>query len=682
MSCEDVVKHIDKQQETLLKENDSLDILSQNSPQSQVKGNIIGQAVSNAVEQLSKSPLAQLGEDFLAEQMQRNGTQLLNNVTKEVESKLNTITGIPVRKTLADAQATVFNTISAALTAQNDLQFFFLQQLANNCINALDRKIQIATLVREKLRELYNALVILTAGDPFFNEYLRNLREVIALLDSAQKDFVLVRNTFEVNDTYLKLLFNQAVDKLDQAEELLAPEQDDPDVKFTDSGLLANIGIPSQPQQLTLILSIPRLVTDVLQAADGYFIANLEANTLLLAFRDGLFNFQNSSSEKLKQYTLDTLDQIIDRTNVLIDNMATEVNGVSGNPETPDRDGPVSGTVTAISDRQVGLNTGNGFKVAPRSQYAAFPQVGRNLEFRPDPVKTSSSALGWVFQLRTIKEFCSFVPGQTLEDLNTSNRALQEYNNAVDCIKTKNTVSNGDAVLTATEGREETAQFESQLTTFTLAALQSIVDAEVAEGILSLGRTTIARMDLSIEFNTEVRNCLEPFATADLAFPDALRRTGDGINNLLDDFGLDRAKDALQSGDFSGFFNLNSKTATFAGAALAGIALLKECLGTTEDQELLTQAEREFQRDQASKELLQQRSSLIGFEAQKAENEQRAVDLQTLSERACDAADKCGLPSDFKPTSLVKNIGSVLGVSLVGGGTNSKNLSRIGRGIF
>jgi hypothetical protein len=682
MSCEDVVKHIERQQSALLKENDSLDILSQANPNSVVKNNVIGQAVENAVNQLSQSPLAQLGEDFIAEQIQRNGTQLLNNVTKEVESQLNTITGIPVRKTLADAQSTVFNTISAALTAQNDLQFYFLQQLANNCINALDRKIQIATLVREKLRELYNALVILTAGDPFFFEYLRDLREAIRLLDSAQQDFTLVRNTFEVNDTFLKRLFDIGVDKLNQAEGILAPEQDDPANKFTDSGLLANVGIPSEPQQLTLILSIPRLVTDVLQAADGYFIANLEANALLLAFRDGLFNFQNSSSEKLKEYTLDTLDQIISRTSSLVDGMATEVNGVAGNPEVPERQGPVSGEVTAVSSTQVALNTDVGFKVAPRRQYQTLPQVGRQLEFRPDPVKTSSLSLGWVFQLRTIIEFCSFVPGQTLQDLNTSNLALQRYNEAVECIKTKNTVSNGDAVLTATEGREETGQFESQLTTFTLEALQSIVDAEVADGILSLGRTTIARMDLAIEFNTEVRNCLEPFANADLAFPDALQRTGDGINDLLDNFGLDRAKDQLATGNFAGFFNLNSKTATFAGAALAGLAVLKECVGNTEDQELLTQAEREIQRDQAAKELLQERSSLIGFEAQKAENEQRAVDLQTTSERACDAADKCGLPNDFRPTSLVKNIGSVLGVSLVGGGTNSKNLSRIGRGIF
>jgi hypothetical protein len=682
LSCKPTVELIKKKQEKLLKENDGIDQFKKQANQPKVVNSVISQAVAQATEKLKSSPLNQLGQDFLSEQISKNGQQIMNNVTKQVESDLNRILGVPIRQTIADAQQAVFNTISAALTAKNDLSMFFLQNLAKECIKALDKKIEIARIVEEKLRYLYNALIILVSGDPYFATYLNKIRTALQYIDEAEKKFVLVRDTFKAKDFYLKTQFQSAVESLNAAEELLEPPKQEPDIKFNNTSLLNNVGIPSQPQQLTVVLSIPQLSKDVLYAAQGYFTANLKANALLLAFRDGLINFQNSSSQKLKEYTIGLLDQLISKTDNLADAMASAVNGVAGLDNLPQRDGPVSGVVANFNETSVLISTSQGSKVAPRTQYNVLPQTGKLIKYQPDSVKTSAKALGWILELKAIIEFASFIPGPTLEGLKISNTAVTKYNSAVDCIKTKNGITRGDAVLTATEGRESTGEFETQLSTFILKALQAIVDAKVADSVLALGRTNITRMNLSVEFNTDVKNCLVPFANADLAFPAALKKAGDSIGKLLDDFGLDRAKDLLVGGDYTSFFNLNSKTATYVGAALVGLAALKQCAGTTEDQELLTQAEREFQKEQKAKDLLSQRSAVTGFEGQQARNTVEGIRIQKISERACDAGDKCGVPPDLRPTNIIRNIGSVLGISMVGDGSVSKNLERLGKGFF
>lgn len=640
MAIAEVTDFIQQEKKKINKNNDSIDILKEQTSTDVVQKSVISEAVDNAVAKLKDSPLAQLGEDFLAEQIAKNGNQIMNNITKQVESTIETQLGISPRKTLAEAQSAVFNTIGAALTAEGDLCMFFLQRLANNILEELDKKDAILRELQEKIRELYNALVLLVAGDPFFSQYLDDLRRALILMDNSQTNLQLIKNTFDVADIFLSTKFEQVKQDLEAAADLIEPDDDDPDVKFTDSGLLAGVGIPSEPQQLTVLLSVPQLVGDVLQAADGYFISVFRINALLLAFITGEEKCSRSTSQKLKNYTLDTLESLITKLDTLNDKMAREING-----STEARQAPIPG-------------------------------------FEPDPVGVSGRALGWLFELRTIIEYLSFVPGDSLEAVSTSQSALDKYNEAVEALKLLDGETRAGAVLTATDGREEVGQLEQQITTFVLAALQAIVDAEVADEILALGRTLLIRLDLSLELDQQIREAILPFAQADLGFTQALEKAGNSIYSLLDEFGLDRAKDLLERGGFEEFFNLNSKTATFAGAALVGIAVLKECLSTTEDRQQLDDAERVIQRENTSKDLLAERGAVIGFEQQKAQNEKVDRDLTKVNERACESAEKCGLPSDFQPTSLVKNLGPIIGVSLLGGGSVSDSLQKLGKGLF
>jgi hypothetical protein len=577
------------------------------------------------------TPLGGLGKDFVAEQVAKNGATIINNVDTAIGNAI----GKPVR----DLQNLVFDSIAAVLTAKNDMIMFFLQQVARNAITGIQTKRDTLLQLQEKLRQLYNALVILGAGNPFFSKYLLQLRSALTLIDSSRSSIITVRNTLQATDRWLSTRFAQAKSDLKKAETLLQPPGPPPDVKITDPGLLSGVGVTSEPQQLTVLLAVPQLVQEVLAAANGYTAATFKVNALLLAFNAGYSELQSVSSTRLKDFSVSTLDNLVGKLDELVGSMAATLNGGSDRIST----------------------------VVPG--------------FVPEPVKASATSLSWLMQLKVIIEYINFVPGPALTSISVSNAALASYTHAVDEIKKKDNRGTGVAILTATDGREDTGQLESQLTTYTLAALKAIVDAKVSVSVLSLGRALINRLTLSLDQDREIEQILQTFVSAPLAAQQALNKTGNGVFKMLNNMGLDRAAALLQGGSFTEFFNLNTKTATFVGAALVGIGVLKECAESAEDQEQLVQAERELQRDQTAKELLSQRGAATGFSQQKLVNDAADQKLSTLEQRAVTANSKCALPNEV-PTNLLAKVGPVLGVGLLGGTTLSKELAKLGRGIL
>lgn len=640
---DDILGFTSQRKKDIQGENAGIDVLSKTAPLTAINDSISESATSSALDRFKNSPITQLGEDFIAQQISQNAGQIINNVQGIIEGKL----GVPLRKTIQEAQEAAFNAVSAAMTAKNDLSMFFLQQVANQAIIAIQEKREILLELQEAVRKLHNALKILEAGDPFFSKYLEDLRRALTLMAAAEQKLTNVRNGFVATDVFAVSLFDQAKEDLNEADTLLTPADDDPDVKFTDKGLLENVGIPSDPQQLTILLSIPQLARDVVLGATGYFSATFKVNLLIKGFLAGLDSLQNSRSQKLKEYTVKSLDITLAKLGDLINRMSDHINGSVGAIEEP-----ISST------------------------------------FTPDAIQTSVSAVGWLLELRGIIEMVGFIPGKTFKSVQASNSAVAAYNSAVEAIQELDDRSQGNAFLSAEDGQEDTGQLETQLTLYAIKSLEAIVDAEIADEIASLGRTILARLDLSLTQDREIEAILQDFADEELPFFDDLNRAGNGILGTLRNFGLDKAANSLLTGDFTGFFNMNSKTATFAGAALVGIAALKDCLANTEDQEQLDQAQRSIERENTAKELLAQRGATIGFEQQKVSNDNKVRDFCDIENQAKEANDKCGLIDTFSPTNLVNSIGGFMGLagvggagSLLGGGGSSELLNKVGRGI-
>ena len=675
MSAIDLVtEFIDKKRQTLSEDTDSLTTLSKQSPAQQISDLTTEDIGDKIWDNIKESPLAQMGKDFVSEQVAKNGTKLINNVDAAVRKKANEV----ISKAIAPVeqlQNLVFDSITAILTAKNDLAMYFIQQMAKQILIVIDQKRDVSIQLQEKIRELHNILALLTTTNPFFDDYLAQLRRGLALIYDARQDLTVVRNTLQANDRWLKTRFKQSKEKLLQAEELMSPGGSDPDVKFTDKGLLSGVGVPAKPQQLMLLLSLPQKIKEVLACANGYFILVVKLNALLVAFNAAYGSFTESSSRKLKQFTISTLDNIVSSMDELISDMATNLNGSPNSILQPDTVIGASIDPSIIAAAQGGENIG-------MTDPSTFLSSSTRKPFSPDPLLTSANAMGWLFEIKTIIAYYDLIPGPTLEALDVSNNALTLYNEAVKTIKSKNNRVDGDAILTATEGREEVGQLEKQITRYVLSAGQALTNIQTARAVLPLGRTLIKRIDLSLTQDKEIRDAVAKFANAELAFPSAITRAGQGVFAMLDKFGLDRAMDALRSGDFAKFFSMDGKTATYAGAAIAAFSALKECLSTEEDREQLTQAQREFEREQKSKELIASRSASTGFQMQIQEVTKEDIRLDTLNERTKVAGKKCGLADDFSPTNLMKNLGPIVGVSVLGNKSLQDKLTKISRGIF
>lgn len=670
-----VTQFIDKKREEISAQKDTLSSVAKLNPAKSLSDNIHTSVTDSIMSSLEGSPLLKLGKDFLSEQLAKNGSKIINNIETTALNKFNKV----ISKTIAPVeqiQNMIFDSVTAMLTAQNDLAMFFIQKLAKQAIIALDNKIKINNELKLRIQELHNIIVQIVEGSPFFNTYLTQLRKGLSYIYEARNDVVIVRNTLQVNDKWLKTRFKGAKDKLILAEDLLQPAKNgNKDGSYVQHGLLSGVGIPSKPQQIELLLSLPQKIKEVLACANGYFFANLRANALLLAFIQAQGAFQNASSRKLKQFTINTLDNIVTRLDDLVTQMATQLNGSPSSILSPDTVEKFIPSPELIAAAQSGQNI-------DVTDPTTFKVKSTKSKYTPDSLKTSASALGWLIELKMIVGYFELVPGPTLEALDTSNAALAKYEKAVKIIKSKGNVSSGNAFLTATEGREETGELESQITTYILTAGKALVDAKTGKKAVSLGKTIIVRLELSIEQDTEIRAALNEFATANLSFSAAQKRAGAGIFKMLDKFGMDRASDFLKNGLFKDFFNMDGKTATYAGAALTALAAIKECLNTSEDRQQITQAQREIEREQKSKQLLTQRASAAGYQAQVASLDKKEADLETLSQRTQIAGKKCGLSDDMSPTNLLKALGPIVGVGVLGNSTIQSKLGKYSKGIL
>jgi hypothetical protein len=317
-----VTGYLDKKRQENTKKSETTETLSKSSPSAAVANSNNQSATDKAWGKVSKGPMAQLGKDYVAEQISKNGNQIIKNVDKMVFDK--------VRAPLRSLQAVVFDSIAAALTAKNDLAMLMTQKLAKNIISEYDKKAKITAKLKEALQKLYNALVLLVAGSPFFTQYLAQLRKALILIFTSRNQLTSVRNNLDINETWLKTKFEWAQKNLTDAEFLMEPQGPEPDVKYTNPGplnVLNNVGLVSKPQQLQVFITIPFLAQEVLAAAQGYFMSVLKINGMLFAFIHAMESFKKSGSRILINSSVSILDNNIAMLDRLIGKMAASLNG-------------------------------------------------------------------------------------------------------------------------------------------------------------------------------------------------------------------------------------------------------------------------------------------------------------------------------------------------------------------
>jgi len=627
--------YITSKRSSLDDQKTTLTTIQQSDASAQAGGPAVQNTINNVLGSLKSSPLAQLGEDFVAEQVATNGYKIMDTATGQIEQTVNNTIGIPLRKTVQDANDLLQSSIAAAFTAQNDLQLYFMQQLAGEIVKLLQEKETVIAAMIAKHQELHNALMVMLGGQPFFSPYLENLRQALIKLYDAQGKIQSVRNIFFVSEVFSNIKYTAAQNEIRDAISLIVPPQGPPladkDRWANPSNgffKLADVGIPTKPQQLTALIAVPKYSGELAQLEMGYFYNVLKINAMLLAFCVGAASLTNTKAKFLKTYSVKLLDTLNSTLDDILISMSKQLNGA------PDAiNGPID-------------------------------------EYQPDSVKTVVNALAWIMELKTLLEFSNFVPGSSLKAINTSNDALKAYQDAITKINNLNNRRQGNTVLIVTAGREQFGLLEKQSYNFILLANQAIINGNLVKArskdIVSMS-TGIHNLLLAAQaLDSDLIRILQEFQSVKLAFPDQLKQTGDGIKKLLGDFGADKALAALQGGDFASFFNMDSKTMTYAGAALAALTTLKNCLSTEEDQAQLDSVVTQITEDNTAKQLLTQRNSTTTIEQQKREIDVQDKQLDQMEHQLKASANKCGIPEDMQPGTLMQNLGPILAIQVGG----------------
>lgn len=444
---------------------------------------------------------------------------------------------------IANALNLAYNLIALATMLQNDLLLMFLKKVAANAIVEIDKKDEKLDTLKEKLQALYNALVKLASGDPVWNDYVEQLRQALTLLAKSKSDLQMVRSTLFSTDYFLGLTFVSAKDALNQAKALLVPLEDNPYLEPSWKGLLKNLGLPTAPEQIAAIMAIPVLSKEVAKAAQGYMEVNLTLSALLDAFMAGYDQLQAGMPKLIKKYVLSLLDANLKRLGELTRSMATKLNG---------------------SEDAIGWRTEG---------------------FEPQPLTVSVLTYKWAMDLSLIISSLKLVPESQLNALNVAAGAVAFYKSIVDQLRAMDGIAVENAVLIQEDAKESTGSFESQLMMFLIEANTAIVSSTVRQEIVSLGNSMLVRIDLSKNADAQIKTLLQSFIDYKLPDQELLDQIAGGIFKMLGDLGLDNAKALLESGNFAEFLNLNGNTATLVGAALAILALLKNCFkGKTDDQ--------------------------------------------------------------------------------------------------
>lgn len=567
--------------------------------------------VSNGViESLKNSPLRELGEDIIAQTINENSRRLTQNVLNQVPEKLT--------NTLTDIRSAAFGAVFSVLTFKNDMVLYFASVVAQQCVSAIKDKRNNLISLKEAIKNLHNALLVLAGNtSPFFNDYIKNLREALVLLDQADKELLQLRSAFFSTDVFSKPNYNRSKEYLDKAYQLILPPVTGEDAKEINQGFLKGVlKAPSYGRQLSMLMTIPKLTMEMLGAYDLYAVKVLKVNVLLIGFQSIVQNLKAVSGGKFKDVVLKQIDSSRDFLEDIIQNMALNLNG-----DATSIDGPVQVPVGISRVR------------SPEGFFTNQGSIETKL-FAPNPTKTSARATIWGIKIKTLQVMLSALDANALQTINLSNNALREYNLALEALSKLDDRYSTGATLMAVDGREEIGDIEADFITFAFQANQALLDTSLLKGknfndktVLALGAKLNARLQLSIDQDREIENILLKFIAAMNQRLSGIKELGDSIFRMMDDLGMDRAADFLKRGAIGDFFSMTGKTSTYVGAAITGLSALQALASTEETRQCIANAINKLEVEETSKKLSSQRAVASNYVKQQKQNE---VQCETL----------------------------------------------------
>lgn len=551
---------------------------------------------STTAKSIAKTAMQQIGERAVYTKSREQAAKILDNVKQN--SKVNSI----VKKT-QNVSKTVFTLAAMSMTAGNDIILGLARLTAAKLLELIAEKQDLVIRMRDDLRRINNALLILDVKD-FRDEYKELMLKARNYLFDSRVKFVEVEGTLLRNRGFLNTKYQKGKISLDKADEILTPKQTDSSLngKLNNQGLLWNgvyegvLGVSANEEQKAAAYSLPQLTQNMTKYIDTYISLTERINTMLRNYINAFANLKKASGGKLTEHEARMLQSAIDGITEVIDSM--------------DKD----------------LNNDN-------------PSIGYSLK-----------SFEWFTQVKTIKSTLELMRPDALDLLDKSNETLMLYNESVRQIKSIDTLSTmgGRIVLDCKYGQEDYSDMILQLGAMVIHA----------EAIFLFNKSIRNLKDIVVILDAKlklVQNLLAMLKNDLLIFKNTENPTVTSMVGMLDTLGLDRAKDFLVSGNYGKFFALTDRTATYAGAAMTCLRQAGKCAKNQQTKNQIDELMLVLQRHEKNKYLEASRSIDSGRQRQKNRILEQLNECEQLKGKADKISSEPGCDTQAEDASYLSD---------------------------
>jgi hypothetical protein len=599
-----------------------------NSAGGQLTGSIQDRVSQPAFDHISQNPIIAMGEDTANQAITTISQQLLVTGSKKLEAAVNKATGINIRKTIQDVTDGYFTIVGLVSTASVEIAMELARTNARSIVSLIGKKEEAIKTIQTEIRALNNAVVILSNADPFFKDYYAKLVQAYTNTLAANTQLKSVSRILSTTHRYNSIVYEKSLNQLIAARDVILPDRDVDvtSIRGITDFLEQTITRQTNKQALAAALSIPGITAKIGAAYLSYVEYTVGINVLIALFLTVLDDFINTYKRN------DNLDQ-------------NTINHIK------------AGTVqldSLLADMRVVL-----FPKDSRAS-ATFTTPVVNLNVPKYASQVTTSATGWGIRLTTIIEWLKVQPGRASKELDVTSESVLRYQAAVKLLKAQGNIPLGGATLNVKESQENVKETTFAVGKLLFLANTTIGTQQTPAELLQRRVQLVSLFNAATILDTRIKTALQPFIDTPFNLLNGADKVVKQMGAISRDLGLDRAADLLEKADIKGFYAMSGTTATYAGAAVAGmtaiIGSMKSDPATT-DSELasMENVKSGFDRDNEAKKVEATRSASSSSEQFVAEQKQGLDASKQQASAADEVAQKKDAAVAASPINTAQN---------------------------
>ena len=529
---------------------------------------------------------------------------------------------------LAGTLSAVFEMMQSALAMFiglfDDAVLFMLKQSAKKALEHLEHKSIILDKAEKEFILCYNILLVLTAGDPVFEEYLDRLRRAIIELDQAEKSWTLVKSNLKPDDSgipgrFIESAHVRAKSHINRARQLITP-QTDPDyvsrtwsrgvaekagTKFfdalkDDSFLQAGIAVADPYMTATYALvkeaADPENNLGGARKATPRTVAKKAVNNVAFLARNigapakeeqianwGMLSNQTKQVAKAMDGYFDALNKV-----------NTQIRLFSGGLAKLETELPkflVKYTVKILDRLLVetkGVKEDMAINVNGAKDGIDGPVVPN---YKPAVFVLSGLSYVWSSRVELLWQEAKLIPEQSFKILNIKNEQKEAYNETISRLAELDDIVTPNTELPAENAIESIGALEAQMAAWILEAHGALYTFSVKPETIKAGRGLVERFAITRARDAEIYTILNNFIKFQENADAKMELYAKQLEETMKNAKADQLLGGWSSGDWESFFKTNAESMTYVGAALSVFAMIKKCREDDEEAEDLDEVQ-------------------------------------------------------------------------------------------